>query len=82
MFELFLLANSNTARVSDKYNNTPLHVACMSGSSLPMIKYLLAVSMDSMYKINMNGYTPYDIAVRNHYRCSEEVVDFLKSKMC
>lgn len=81
MVDLFLLTNPNTAKVCDKFNNSPLHVACTSGSSLSMVKHIFAASMDSVFKVNMHGDTPYDVAVRNHYRCSEDVVDFLKSKM-
>jgi Ankyrin repeats (3 copies) len=81
MVDLLLLGNPNAAKVCDKFNNSPLHVACTSGSSLPMIKHIFAFAMDSAFNVNMHGDTPYDIAVKNYYRCSQEVVEYLKSKI-
>jgi len=64
-------------RVRDRHLNYPLHVACLSGSPLPIIKLLTSSYRRALRKTNFHGQTPLDIAQRSTL-CRDEVVDYLQ----
>lgn len=71
--------NGNVCNMIDQYDTTPLHIACMKGSSLQIVT-LLYNNMSKLYiqKVNMNGTTAYDLALRCYSCSSELVVDYLQ----
>lgn len=76
VLSMLLKANRAQVRVRDHHMNYPLHVACLVGSPLPIIKLLASRYRCALRKKNFHGLTPLDIAQQNPC-CNDEVVDYL-----
>ena len=76
LVELLLEANPSCALATDNHQNTPLHVACLRGASLPVIRRVYCANPKALYQPNWNGDTPYHIVQRNPTLTSTAVADF------
>lgn len=74
-----LLVNANTeqAKVCDRYKNYPLHTACASGACLEVVKLITSTFPEAVAKRNFHGQTPLDIAQRN-VSLKDDVIDYLQ----
>lgn len=78
VMSLLLAANPNQARTSDCHGNLPLHVACLYGSPLSVVKLLASSYRCGLWTRNLQGESPLDIAQKHGSLCSGEVVDYLQ----
>lgn len=77
VISMLLKANRSQLRVCDRHMNFQLHIACMSGASIRVVKILASRCRRILHKRNFHGQTPLDIAVRNPL-CDDKVVDYLQ----
>lgn len=76
LVDLLLKANPACAMVTDMRQNLPLHIACLRGSPLPVIRRLYLANPRAMYQPNWNGEAPYHIVQRNPTLASHAVSDY------
>ena len=76
----FLLQNPDCARVTDRKNNTVLHMAVQYGASLDTIRHLVILYPEALFLHNAYGETPVHMAQRCIHRCSEQVASYLWQK--
>lgn len=84
-----ILASPGAAAITDRYGNTPLHVACQYRAGLRTVRHLVIMDPKAIYKTNLRGETPLRIAqtklVDYHSDKSVEadaVVNFLLARLC
>lgn len=64
--DLLLLSNPASAKLLDKHNNTPLHIACQYGASLPIVKHICILHPGALKMKNRFGQTPIQVAQRSN----------------
>ena len=62
--------------VKDKADRLPLHVACGTGCSIDVAKFLVDAYPDSIGSKNSDGNSPLEVAIDSG-RCSKELIGFL-----
>lgn len=72
-----LLRCPQSAGSMDRYGNTPLHVACMHGASMEIVRRLYLLCPQSLKRMNFHGKTPLDIARQQTCTCPESVALYL-----
>lgn len=72
-------ANPDCLKVTDRYANLPLHIACATGASLAVVKLLCMLYPAGIDQKNLHGQKPLEIAQRNAL-CSDAIVDHLQQK--
>lgn len=77
VISLLLGANPDQIRVRDRHLNYPIHVACLGGASLEIVKLLATSYRHALRKRNFHGQTPVEIAISSTL-CGDDTVDFLK----
>lgn len=77
VIRLLLEAHPDQVRVRDRHLNYPIHVACLCGASLEIIKLVAISYRRALRRRNFHGQTPVDIAIRSTL-CGNDAADFLK----
>lgn len=70
--------NMQCAAMKDDFLNTPLHIACMYGASLEVVKELINGCPDATSMRNFQGFTPLQLAQRGI--CANGVINLLKRR--
>ncbi|CAB9508687.1 expressed unknown protein [Seminavis robusta] len=81
---MFLVTNPDLVRQPcDNYQNTPLHVACQRGSSVPIVRQLFKLHPASLLQRNESGKTPMDILQQQaqYSKTAKASLDYLQQKL-
>lgn len=75
--DLLLHWYPKAAALTDRYESTPLHVACCRGSPLHTVSQLCAVYPQAIHRRNFHGKTPLELSQQMTAHCSDDVALFL-----
>lgn len=78
--DLLLLSNPTCATLLDKHGNSPLHIACQFGASLPTVKHICILHPQALKMRNRFGLTPIEVAQRSIRGCHLSSYLFTKQK--
>ncbi|GKY97792.1 hypothetical protein MPSEU_000737400 [Mayamaea pseudoterrestris] len=77
--DLLLQQDPRCASLTDRHQNTALHVACFSGASMEVISHLCCIHRAAIGMRDFHGRTPLQVAQNRISSCSDEIVQFLWS---
>ena len=77
ILHMFIKANPLSLHMTDRRQNTPLHVAVARRASLQVVRALYLLYPPAILQTNLNGETPLQVAQRSNL-CEEDVYNFIQ----